>query len=301
MIKQKVNFKDFSGMNTVTQSKSIPDNCSPDMQNCILKNGELITRPGFTKSGTQLWDKVLGMYACRAKQIGDYPCFLAFVDNFSHGTACGDGAVNNPGPGTGALVLMPYIVNETPVYPTGAHWCYNSATGEWEYSASGNIGQNCIAHSLMPDALKPHIAVTGDAWVNESHPDTNYGSSIRLDVRVNTDGEHTRSFIQRTDATDATLYLYYSASAYDNREFSIHKVGSWAESTITWNNQPALGDLITTWVIPNVTGWYSIGIGTATSICIKFTDETTPTTHKLAIFSSIDHSTTEMHPYLVRT
>ncbi len=141
--------KDFQGMNTMIQSSRIPARACRDMQDCVVRKGVVRTRDGYTKEGVQLFDKVLSMYHCRGRVAG-LTSILLVVDNVSHGVAAGDGAVNNPGPGTAGLIVIPSGYNFT-----GAHYTYNTTTEEWEYVGSGAIGQNDIPASEMPASLLP--------------------------------------------------------------------------------------------------------------------------------------------------
>jgi len=108
---------------------------------------------------------------------------------------------------------------------------------------------------------------TADAQVYEDSPNSNYGG-IMIYIRSK-DGANLRAFIQfdldnippGSKITEATLYLYKYGSPDVARTYRCSRVsGSWSESTITWNNQPAVGSPSSDEVIGTSDGWESWGV-----------------------------------------
>jgi hypothetical protein len=93
----------------------------------------------------------------------------------------------------------------------------------------------------------------GDSWVEAEYPNDNHGSDTSL--RVKSDSRTRRSYLKfdlssipsGKSITSVKLYLYCTyADANPSVEVYVHETGdSWSESTITWNNAPAVGASIT--------------------------------------------------------
>ncbi len=94
---------------------------------------------------------------------------------------------------------------------------------------------------------------TNDSWVEAEFPNDNHGSETSL--RVRSDSRTRRSYLKfdlssiqdGKTITSVKLYLYCTyVDANPNIEIYVHETSdSWFESTITWNNAPAVGSLIT--------------------------------------------------------
>ncbi|MEM3697558.1 MAG: PKD domain-containing protein [Candidatus Bathyarchaeia archaeon] len=93
----------------------------------------------------------------------------------------------------------------------------------------------------------------GDSWVEAEYPNDNHGSDTSL--RVRSDSRTRRSYL-KFDLTSipngkslvsVKLYLYCTyVDANPSVEIYVHETGDdWSESTITWNNAPAVGAYIT--------------------------------------------------------
>ncbi|MFL6056492.1 MAG: DNRLRE domain-containing protein, partial [Actinoallomurus sp.] len=86
-----------------------------------------------------------------------------------------------------------------------------------------------------------------DAFVDQTTPDTNYGTNTALRVD---DSPLKRSYLRfnvsgiRGTVTKATLRIYADSSGSDLRAYRLATDGGWQENTITWNNAPALGTMI---------------------------------------------------------
>ncbi len=133
----------------------------------------------------------------------------------------------------------------------------------------------------LPQVL--NILPDSDAYVDASFPTNNYGSSIILRVDASPDLHSYLKFtipeLGSKSISQAHLYLYAnSAVAYDLNAFEVSD-NTWNENTITYDNSPSLGNLISsagqassgTWEIIDVTsyltgsGVISIGLTTTSS------------------------------------
>jgi PKD repeat protein len=98
-----------------------------------------------------------------------------------------------------------------------------------------------------------NIYPTHDSWIEAEYPAGNHGSDT--DLRVKSDSRTRRSYLKfdlssipnGKTATSVKLYLYcISSDANPNVQVYVHGTGdNWDESSITWNNAPAVGSLIT--------------------------------------------------------
>lgn len=135
-------FKPAHGMITMRLGKNIPDTACVDMQDMILGKGKVASRPGFVKGSTKLPGQPT-FYHWLTLKDGSHQV-IVIDDNVTHDVGV---------PGTAGIIALPYIGDGTPVYPTGPHWVYNTVTTEWDYVASGNIGQNDFPNEAMPPEL----------------------------------------------------------------------------------------------------------------------------------------------------
>jgi PKD repeat protein len=97
------------------------------------------------------------------------------------------------------------------------------------------------------------LSPVGDSWVEAEFPNDNHGSDTSL--RVRSDSRTRRSYLRfdlssiptGKSITSVKLYLYCTyADANPSVEIYVHETGDdWSESTITWNNAPVVGALIT--------------------------------------------------------
>lgn len=169
---------------------------------------------------------------------------------------------------------------------TGAHWAYNEASSEWEYVASGNIAQDEIPDSIMPDGLKKKYYITHDAEIKRqvdtegyvTLTDTNYGTragAIYGSINTPTWYRHHRAFFKYDGGIGNAVFRFFNF-AWSKQDTSytckVYEVTEdWDESTITWNNQPSLGSELDSFDMA-INGWREINIGTATSWCFKLTE-----------------------------
>ncbi|MEM3699768.1 MAG: DNRLRE domain-containing protein [Candidatus Bathyarchaeia archaeon] len=94
---------------------------------------------------------------------------------------------------------------------------------------------------------------TADSWVEAEYPNDNHGTDTSL--RVKSNSRTRRSYLKfdlssipnGKSVISVKLYLYCTyADANPSVEIYVHETGDgWTESTITWNNAPAVGASIT--------------------------------------------------------
>jgi hypothetical protein len=114
------------------------------------------------------------------------------------------------------------------------------------------------------------LAPEADSYTNSSTVDTNYGKNTS--IRVDNAAATLMNGFLRFDLTgysvkSAQLKVYVTSTS--SIGFKINQVSddSWGETTITYNNQPAIGSLINSsgsytsgnWVTIDVTSWASSG------------------------------------------
>jgi len=155
---------------------------------------------------------------------------------------------------------------------------YNSETGVSEETSTSSSGAfdlglfesgegytitvNYGDHDPQTETLSP----SADAYTVQSDPNNNYGSV--WDLACDSE-EGKRSFLKFSISSipsyvqiqSATLKLYYETSEKtDYGSVKAYSVSddSWAEGTVTWNNQPALGSLLDTVTkTGSLEGWWS--------------------------------------------
>ncbi len=102
-----------------------------------------------------------------------------------------------------------------------------------------------------------------DSWVEAEYPNGNHGSETSL--RVKSDARTRRSYLRfdlnsvpnGKSITSVKLYLYCTyKDQHSSVELYMHETGdNWDEASITWNNAPAVGSLVTS-ILVNGTGQY---------------------------------------------
>ena len=127
----------------------------------------------------------------------------------------------------------------------------------------------------LPPAVT--LYATGDSYVMQGYPTTNYGSEYQMwvgyDDYLDPDGKITRGLIQfdvssiapGTPISSVILQVYLMASwdfAGQTRQYTTyHPAASWSESAVTWNTAPAPS---TSYGSVGVThgewGWYSFDV-----------------------------------------
>ncbi len=93
------------------------------------------------------------------------------------------------------------------------------------------------------------VVSTGDSYITEDSKSTNYGSETAMYVKSRRGNRDRRAFVQfdvssipaGTTVSAATLTLCATAVPGVTRTYEVHRISaSWVESTINWNNQPAV-------------------------------------------------------------
>lgn len=90
------------------------------------------------------------------------------------------------------------------------------------------------------------ITATADAWIDQSSPSQNKGTDAALYVQSKNGSSNRRSLVRFTLPTvpagctviAATLTVRNDAPRADRTIDAYRAASTWAESTVTWNNQP---------------------------------------------------------------
>lgn len=92
------------------------------------------------------------------------------------------------------------------------------------------------------------VTASADAWIDQKEKDQNAGAGSALEI-ASTNGNKNRRTLVRfplptlpggCSVTAATLRLY-NDSPQSGRTIDVYRAGStWAENTVTWNNQPGI-------------------------------------------------------------
>ncbi|MDD5540518.1 MAG: hypothetical protein PHG61_07505 [Candidatus Marinimicrobia bacterium] len=105
-----------------------------------------------------------------------------------------------------------------------------------------------------------------DARIISGFPDTNYG--LEQSVRMAQIDQWMWGFFGNLMANKKLNLYIFSVLGTFGGTFKIYETDNdWIETDITWNNKPALGDLIEELSAPAV-GWWQVSTGTTGSICI---------------------------------
>lgn len=107
---------------------------------------------------------------------------------------------------------------------------------------------------------------TKDSYVSSVLPTTNYGTATSLKVQSLT-GYLKRGLLefnvaayQAVNIQDVTLRLYCSAAAASGRTYNVSRItGSWTETGVNWNNQPATTSNVSK-AAPTGTGWWEANV-----------------------------------------
>jgi chitodextrinase len=136
------------------------------------------------------------------------------------------------------------------------------------FDASGNhsgVSNNAVITTLdLPSSLT--FSPTADAYINESTPDTNYGSSpfLRVDASpvLNSYLKFTVAGLFDRTITRVRLLVYANSSSSQVLHALAVADNSWTEGTLTYNNAPLIGSLLGastpaiggTWMELDITG-----------------------------------------------
>jgi YD repeat-containing protein len=124
-----------------------------------------------------------------------------------------------------------------------------------------------------PVTVDPSIEIEGksityDSFVSQSEPDKNFGLYSYLTVGNNPSHGKSRALIQFTlqpllsGATieSAELSLHQTLNNGTTERFHLyHITQKWESRTVTWNNQPSIGDMLSHRDVANK-GWYSFDL-----------------------------------------
>jgi hypothetical protein len=164
-------------------------------------------------------------------------------------------------------------------------------------------------------------AAPADADVDQGSATSNFGTSSDLYVRSKSGNANRRSFVRfdlsscsipvSAQVTSARLSLYLTGAPSQSRTYEARRVNaSWVETTITWNNQPAVSGVTSTlttgtssdvrleWnVAADVQAFVS---GGATNNGWRISDQTeNVATSPESKFASAEHGTSAWRPRLV--
>jgi hypothetical protein len=155
--------------------------------------------------------------------------------------------VGGPSHGFLGLVLGNTVVyTPAPGYTGLDFFTFKASDG----SLDSNVATVAVATTGTQDpaqAFVPTFLPMADAYVNQLHPNANYGTStklytdaspiVRSYVRFNVSG------LDGYQVTRATLRIYVQSSGASGQVFDVHGVSdsSWGETSITYGNAPAYG------------------------------------------------------------
>lgn len=118
----------------------------------------------------------------------------------------------------------------------------------------------------------PPLTPIADSFVRGGRFEgVNYGSENTLTVRLDSRDEsferssYLKFDIPRyadSDLVSATLRLRVESVSRMGNSHSVYSVDndSWRESSITWNNRPPLGDLLSSDIVPDIGGWLELDV-----------------------------------------
>ncbi|HDO25952.1 MAG TPA: DNRLRE domain-containing protein [Nitrospirae bacterium] len=123
--------------------------------------------------------------------------------------------------------------------------------------------------STQGHAVNINTAQDAPTYSADGYPDTNFNNynGGTLDSELWTGSWYgnstyqTRSYLDFdlsgiTNISEASLWLYQGYSEGSTDVYATAVTSAWDETTITWNNQPAIGALADTTTVGNTSGWY---------------------------------------------
>ncbi len=180
------------------------------------------------------------------------------------------------------------------------------------------VFSSLLVFSVDASSYSVRLYPSDDSWVEAEYPNDNHGSDTSL--RVKSDSRTRRSYLkfdlssipEGKTVTSVRLYLYCTYSdASPSVEVYVHETGDgWNEGSITWNNAPAVGSLITSTTIYGTGQFYCWDItpyGQAEylgdkilSVVVKLLlDDPSQNNPNLSrYFASKEYSNTAKDPYL---
>jgi hypothetical protein len=119
------------------------------------------------------------------------------------------------------------------------------------------------------------LTSTADTYAYQFSANTNFGGATTMFVQDRT-GRHQRSFAQFDVAScipanalvvSASLGLYMSSAPQSSRTYNANRVtASWVETTLTWNNQPAVNGTATASVATGTTNGVTLSWNVASDV-----------------------------------
>ncbi len=132
---------------------------------------------------------------------------------------------------------------------------------------------------MEPQVSSTSVMATKDAHVDESNPDSNYGSSNTFYIGRGLSGKLYESYfyfpLNDIPDDDAEISIDILA-VYEDMSLTVTLITeNWNENSITWNNKPTHGEIITTFYVA-AAQFYTIDVsdyieGDSLSICINAT------------------------------
>lgn len=125
------------------------------------------------------------------------------------------------------------------------------------------------------------LYTTGDSYIQQSSPTTNYGSATTMFIQQGSGSNAMSAFLkfdlsaEVATIVSATLYLWEDSASFNPvGDLTVKRVtSSWTEGGVTWNNQPSVTS--TNSKVININGslqWYSIDIKDIIVDCVTGTD-----------------------------
>ncbi len=128
---------------------------------------------------------------------------------------------------------------------------------KWTCRAQGDFAQLlCAALALcwltapsLAGAVTVTLSASDDAWIDQGAKDANNGADTVLRVKSGTGATAKKHVLAKFDlsgipaecatVTSAALHLVITTPPSGNRTHNLHRItATWAEGTVTWNNQP---------------------------------------------------------------
>lgn len=104
--------------------------------------------------------------------------------------------------------------------------------------------------------------ITNASWINSAAPDSNYGGEGTLEITHQErpwDTLQRWSFIEIPEGLGGILRLFVSHTYYFQSLINIYRCGAFEQTTVTWNNMPAMGEFLLTFNAHG-DGWHEIPI-----------------------------------------
>ncbi len=160
--------------------------------------------------------------------------------------------------------------------PRDRSWWFTDAIGSglWYFDYFMQQSLDTYFGDNVPEWCKKEV--TGDTKVNSQQPDTNFNSSSNIQA-YNDGSVEIRAFVKNPLITLTAINLDIVAIDTGGLdppypiELEIYQVpDTWSESTLTWNNKPALGKLLLKITLESTPAYQRINIGeNISAFCIK--------------------------------